>query len=81
MMKLLGSSAISFALIAGFLGTLTTKEAHAYIDPGSGSLLIQILFAGLFAFLFTAKLFWQRCTGGIARFLRIVKQGKGKRNI
>jgi hypothetical protein len=30
-------------------------RAHAYIDPGSGSLLLQVLLAGFFAFLFMLR--------------------------
>lgn len=30
----------------------------AYLDPGSGSFFLQLLLAGLFGFLFTAKRFW-----------------------
>jgi len=32
----------------------------AYLDPGSGSALAQILGGGLAAVAFTAKLFWRR---------------------
>ena len=34
------------------------QEAHAYIDPGSGSVLLQVLIAGLLAAAFTLKTFW-----------------------
>ena len=37
--------------------------AHAYLDPGSGSYILQILVAGIVAGLFTIKLFWLRLTG------------------
>ena len=41
----------------------------AYLDPGSGSMILQILAGGLAAVAVTAKLYWNR----ILRFLRIRK--------
>ncbi len=41
----------------------------AYLDPGSGSMILQILAGGLAAVAVTAKLYWAR----ILRFLRIRK--------
>ena len=37
--------AISFGVF--LLGTLVSSEAYAYIDPGSGSLIIQMLIGAL----------------------------------
>jgi hypothetical protein len=41
----------------------------AYLDPGSGSMILQILAGGLAAVAVTAKLYWNR----ILKFLRIKK--------
>ena len=41
----------------------------AYLDPGSGSMILQILAGGLAAVAVTARLYWNR----ILRFLRIRK--------
>ena len=41
----------------------------AYLDPGSGSMILQILVGGLAAVAVTAKLYW----GRLLRFLRIRK--------
>lgn len=35
-------------------------RAHAYIDPGTGSYILQIVIAGLVGAAFTLKLFWKR---------------------
>lgn len=35
-----------------------SPPAHAYLDPGSGSFMIQVLIAGMAAFLLTLKSFW-----------------------
>jgi hypothetical protein len=34
--------------------------AHAYIDAGSGSYILQMAMAGILALAFTVKLAWQR---------------------
>jgi hypothetical protein len=47
--------------------TMTT--VLAYLDPGSGSMILQILAGGLAAVAVTAKLYWRRLT----RFLGIRK--------
>jgi hypothetical protein len=41
----------------------------SYLDPGSASIVLQILLGGLAALAVTAKLFWRR----ILTFLRIKK--------
>jgi hypothetical protein len=38
-----------------------------YLDPGSGSTIIQLLVAGLFASLFFIKVYWKKITGFIKR--------------
>jgi hypothetical protein len=39
------------------------QQVLAYLDPGSGSMLIQILVGGLAAVGVTLKLYWRRLTG------------------
>jgi hypothetical protein len=41
----------------------------AYLDPGSGSMILQIIAGGLAAVAVTAKLYW----GRLLKFLRIRK--------
>jgi hypothetical protein len=41
----------------------------AYLDPGSGSMILQILAGGVAAVAVTAKLYWRK----LLRFLRIRK--------
>lgn len=52
-------------LINGFLtllilSSLLAKDAKAYLDPGSNSYLLQILFAGFFSVLLSIKTFWKK---------------------
>ncbi len=48
--------------------------AIAYIDPGSGSHLFQVLIAGLLAALYGIKVYWLRITGFVKQFF---KKSKG----
>jgi hypothetical protein len=56
----------SLASFVVFLGATLffTRPAFAYIDPGSGSMILQMLIAGIGAGWVAFKLFWHR----IARF-------------
>ncbi|HBK80257.1 MAG TPA: hypothetical protein DDZ83_11425 [Nitrospinae bacterium] len=38
--------------------------AHAYIDPGAGSLILQVLLGGIAGVLVLLKTYWRRFTGG-----------------
>jgi hypothetical protein len=44
-------------------------DVFAYLDPGSGSMILQMLAGGLAAVAVTARLYWSR----ILKFLRIRK--------
>lgn len=48
-------------LISGSQGT------DAYLDPGSGSYLIQLLLASLLGGLFLVRLYWKKITGFFTR--------------
>lgn len=52
---------------------LFTADAHAYLDPGTGSYVLQIVLAGVAAALFVVKLFWVKIK---AIFYSIVGTGK-----
>jgi hypothetical protein len=44
-------------------------QVLAYLDPGSGSIILQVLVGGVAAAAVTAKLYWSR----LLKFLRIRK--------
>lgn len=51
---------VSFVLL--FL-VLTTRPAHAYLDPASGSMILQVIVAAVAAVLITIKAFWHKIRG------------------
>ncbi len=42
------------------IGMLCAAPAHAYMDPGTGSMLLQIILGGLAGLAVAGKLFWHR---------------------
>jgi nitrate/nitrite transporter NarK len=49
-------------------------DAHAYLDPGTGSYILQMIVAGLLGAAFAIKLFWMR----IKRFFADVFSRSGR---
>jgi len=49
-----------FTTVFILLDLFFPKDAHAYLDPGSGSYLLQLLLAALFGALFAVKIFWKK---------------------
>ena len=46
---------------------LFEQPAHAYLDPGSGSMLLQVLLGGFAAVGVIARLYWHRLTAVVRR--------------
>jgi hypothetical protein len=49
---------LSFAVVLS--GLAIPRDAFAYLDAASGSIMLQAAFAGLFAAMLTLKVYWQR---------------------
>ena len=43
--------------------------AWAYIDPGTGSMVLQLVIAGILGALYTIKLYWRRISAVLAKLL------------
>jgi len=67
-MKRNGLVKISMALCF-VLSFLSVQPAHAYLDPGTGSAILQGVLAAIVAIGLTVKLFWHK----ILKFLGIRK--------
>ena len=66
-MKLISVPVPFFATACLFLAS--TDTAHAYIDPGTGSYLIQIIAAAVLASIFVMKRFWKNIKEGVLRMV------------
>ena len=53
----------SFIFIVLFLSLIAPSAAYAYLDPGSGSMLLQLVLGGLAGLAVIAKLYWHRLLG------------------
>lgn len=62
-MKELASRIEIGALVAVLAWSLMPHDAHAYLDPGTGSYIFQIIIAALMGALFMLRVFWARITG------------------
>ncbi len=47
----------TFVVLAVFYLVLT-REVYAYLDPGTGSYILQLVIAGILGGLFAVKMFW-----------------------
>lgn len=43
------------------------RPLHAYVDPGSGSMLLQLLFGGVAGIAVIVKLYWRRLVDRFSR--------------
>ena len=52
-------SLFPFTLSALFVG-MAASSAHAYLDAGTGSMILQVLLGGIAGLAIAAKLYWYR---------------------
>lgn len=55
----LAAAGLPLMLSMLFLG-LSTTGAHAYLDPGTGSMILQLLLGGVAGLALAGKLYWHR---------------------
>ena len=76
-------ASLSFVLaLAAMLVGASTSTAHAYLDPGTGSIILQVLLGGVAGLALACKLYWQKLLTvlGIRRKpadLREIQQDQG----
>ena len=46
------------------------QEAHAYLDPGTGSFMLQMLIAALVGGTYALKIYWKRIRGVMSRVFK-----------
>ena len=50
-------------VVASWLLFICATPAYAYVDPGSGGMLIQLLLGGVAGLAVIVRLYWQRLLG------------------
>jgi hypothetical protein len=80
--RLLFRSAIGLAahttLLVCFISLVLVRDAYAYLDPGTGSMLVQGVIAGLAAFFVTLRLYPQRFKAFIGRIIGRLRRKSGE---
>lgn len=66
---------MSVPVLLFFFLFINTQPAYGYIDPGTGSYIIQLLIAAFATLLYTIKYFW----GNIKNFYLKIKNKFGKK--
>jgi hypothetical protein len=56
-------SLISVALLWAYTTLFFTGPAWAYLDPGTGSMMLQLLLGGVAGAMVVGKLYWHRFRG------------------
>ena len=56
-------SLINSVVLVGLLFFILTRDAHAYLDPGSGSYILQLILAGLLGAAVAVRIYWKRIKG------------------
>ena len=51
---------LSLALLVVWCLVMSERDALAYMDPGSGSMLLQLVLGGVAGLVLIAKLYWQK---------------------
>ncbi len=69
---------VEVTLIVLFLSVVYATPVYAYLDPGSGSYLLQIIIAGLVGGLFTIKTFWFQIKSFFTNIFIFSKKNKTK---
>jgi len=62
------NSKLTITLTAFFILVLFTKKAYAYLDPGTGSMMIQALLAVVAAVSVSIGMFWRRLRSFFSHF-------------
>ena len=68
---------VGILVCSGLFVLINANVAQAYLDPGTGSFLIQLLIAGAVGAAFAVKMFWYKIKTGFARLFGRGKQGDG----
>ena len=72
-MKLLIKS-INAAIFLFFICLIFSEGAYAYLDPGSGSYIFQLIIGSLFGVIFAIKLYWNNIKMFLKKILSVRKK-------
>jgi hypothetical protein len=65
---------LDIAVLVSLLVLLSASDAAAYIDPGTGSCLFQLLIAGGLAGVYTIRRYWHSLKATLEKFGRTASE-------
>jgi len=71
---------VNLIFIVSFFALVLPHNVYAYLDPGSGSLLIQVLIGAVLGSLYFIKTYWTKLTEFVTSFFKRDTDGKKKTN-
>ena len=77
-MKRSSSAAIPVLVLAALISPILLQLAYGYLDPGTGSYILQLIIGGLLGGLFAIGLFWKRVTAFVKRIFKSQKDDTGR---
>ena len=66
--------------LAVLISPILLQLAYGYLDPGTGSYIMQLILGGLLGGLFAIGLFWQKCIAFVKRVFTPRKHDAGPRD-
>jgi hypothetical protein len=67
---------VIFLVIFGFTFLVLPQDVHAYLDPGTGSFMIQILIGAVLGSIYFIKLYWAKLKQFVTSFFSKKTNGK-----
>jgi hypothetical protein len=61
---------VKITILVAFVLTFFIADAYAYLDPGTGSMLLQVLIAGILAI----GVFWRKLKAWIKDLFKSIKE-------
>lgn len=59
---------LQFIVITFFFGLVFPDNVYAYLDPGSGSLLVQVLIGAVLGSIYFIKVYWTKLSRFVTSF-------------
>ena len=66
-MTTLVGNLVHSVILAFLLSLICTRDAYAYLDPGSGSYILQLLVAGLLGASLAIRIYWRKIRAFVSR--------------
>ncbi len=78
----LGTQSFRLAMALTVLG-MSASSAHAYLDPGTGSMILQVLLGGIAGMAVAIKLYWHKflSLSGMGRRVHEGNERSANRNV